>query len=201
MNIIDELIEYFRKFPGVGPRQAARFVYYLIRINSEKRNRIAGLIQNLSSDIHQCKKCRKTFLKNQSDNICDLCKDINRDKNKILIIENDTDLETIEKTNVYSGQYFILGSLIKILDKNYHTKTHLQDLIQLIKDEQNITEVIFGLDATPDGENTINILKKEIKAQIDKEIKLSVLGRGLSTGTEIEYIDEETLKNALKNRN
>jgi recombination protein RecR len=202
MNIVDELTEYFRKFPGVGPRQASRFVYYLIRVNSEKKNRIADLIKDLDQKITQCNFCYKTFLKreNQDNQLCNICRDKNRDISKIFIIENDTDLETIESTSIYNGRYFVIGSLIKILDKNYHKKIHLDDLIMTLNKNSEIQELIFGLDATPDGENTINIFKKEIKEKINREIKLSVLGRGLSTGTEIEYIDQETLRNALNNR-
>ncbi len=202
MNIIDELTEYFRKFPGVGPRQASRFVYYLLRTSREKNSRIAELIKNLKSEISQCSFCNHTYIKRNSvDNgICDICSNINTDKTKIFIIENDTDLETINSSGVFNGRYFIIGSLVKILDKDFHDKVFLNKLVETIKLHGEITEIIFGLDATPDGENTISIFKKEIAEKAGREIRVTVLGRGLSTGSEIEYIDKETLRNALEGR-
>lgn len=201
MNLIDELTEYFRKFPGVGPKQASRFVYYLLRNSNSNVNRISQLIGDLKKSIKQCIKCNRNFmLNNYQSDICRICDDSSRDSSLLMIIENDTDLEAVNKNDIYNGKYFIIGSLVKILEEDYHSKHNLNKLTALLEKDPEIQEIIFALDATPDGENTINIFKKEIKNKISREIKLTVLGRGLSTGTEIEYTDSETLRNALNGR-
>lgn len=205
MNLIDELTEYFRKFPGVGPKQASRFVYYLLRNSNSNVSRISQLIGDLKSNISQCVKCNRNFILStyQSDT-CNMCSDPSRDNSQLMIIENDTDLEAVNKNDIYNGKFFIIGSLIKILEEDYHSKHNLNKLTSLLNNDPSINEIIFALDATPDGENTINIFKKEINNKIsdvdNREIKLTVLGRGLSTGTEIEYTDSETLRNALNGR-
>lgn len=207
MNIIDELVEYFKKFPGVGPRQANRFVYYLLKQNQEYLNSFGKKIPELKNKVRQCRKCFRFFTEFKEENIhglCSVCCDANRNQNVLMILSTDADFESIERSDTYNGTYFILGGSVPILNKNPERIIRLNQLVKEISkriSENTLKEIILALNANPEGEHTTEIIKTTINQLISgKDIKISVLGRGLSTGTEIEYSDPETLKNAFLNR-
>lgn len=203
MNSIEELTEYFKKFPGIGPRQANRFVHYLLRQNQSDLELIAGAINNLKEDVGQCSSCYRFYPSKNSSNLCSICQNKNRNHQVLMIVANDTDIDSIEKSNNFNGLYFVFGGLIPILNKDPNKMGRINKLIAKIQ-KDNFEEIIIALNANPEGENTTEIIKKEIQNLNSKNStnspKISVLGRGLSTGTEIEYSDAETLKNALLNR-
>jgi recombination protein RecR len=203
MNIIDELTEYFRKFPGVGPRQAKRFVYYLLRNNPQVANSLSAKISSLHNEVKTCSNCFQYFItQNPQATNCQICSNKNRDKNSLLIVANDVDLKTIERSGTYNGLYFVLGGTVPITSTDPQNNIRLSELTSKIhKESSKLEEVILALSANPEGEKTADIIRDSIKQIVDENnIKISVLGRGLSTGTEIEYSDAETLKNALNNR-
>jgi recombination protein RecR len=120
-----------------------------------------------------------------------------------MIVPNDVDFENIEKTKSYNGYYFVLGGTVPILDKNPDRKIRQKELFEILnkKVQNKLTEIIIAVNYNPEGENTLSYLKEILHPILERNnIKVSNLGRGLSTGTELEYSDSETLKNALKNR-
>lgn len=121
-----------------------------------------------------------------------------------MIVSHDVDLEHIEKSGVYKGTYFVLGGTVPILAPNPEERIRSRELLSLIKNrtEKNILkEIILAMNVTPEGENTEQHLTQLLTPiATQHSIKISHLGRGISTGTEIEYSDKETLKNALQNR-
>jgi recombination protein RecR len=204
MSVIDELIEIFRKFPGVGPRQAERFVYHLLRQPKGTLDRISSLIPSLSNQVHICSMCKRFFVSDIKTDQCKICLDKNRNKETLMVVGRDVDLQSIEKSGNFDGFYFVLGGLVPILDKDPESKIRIKDLKEIILQrhfDQPISEIIIALNANPEGEHTTEIVKNSLKEITDSHnIKVSILGRGLSTGTELEYSDPETIKNALKNR-
>lgn len=205
MNSIDKLIKIFSEFPGIGPKQARRFVYFLINKNDSYIDDLKNEISELRKKVVICSDCRRYFFANYDDKItCDLCSDKTRDNNTLLVVSRDADLESIEKSHSFLGKYFVLGGLIPILDKNPEKKVRLNELLALVSrmSDKGLKEIIIGLDANSEGEYTTGILKSHLSPITEKySIKISEFGRGLSTGTELEYSDPETIKNALKNRN
>ena len=120
-----------------------------------------------------------------------------------MIISNDVDLENIEKTKFYNGYYFVLGGNIPILEKNPEKRIRQKDLITSIEKriKTGLSEIIMALNYNPEGENTLSYLSQILKPiTLKNKIKISSLGRGLSSGTELEYSDSDTIKNALQNR-
>ena len=120
-----------------------------------------------------------------------------------MLVSHDVDFENIEKTHFYNGYYFILGGTVPILEKTPEKRIRQKDLIQSIekKIKDGLSEIIIALSYNPEGENTLSYLSQILKPLADKnKTKISTLGRGLSTGTELEYSDSDTIKNALKNR-
>lgn len=209
MDNIEKLSHLFSEFPGIGSRQSRRFVYFLMTRNPEFLEDMTNLISNLKKEIKSCDFCSRFFQKNNSNSpICEICRDKNRDKTKLMIVSRDIDLETVEKSDSYNGMYFVLGGSVPILEKNPENKIRLKKLISYLEDivkteDENgkLKEIILGLNANPAGEHTADFLIKALSPLSAKYgIKISTLGRGLSTGTELEYSDADTIKNAMKNR-
>lgn len=199
MDSLQKLISYFREFPGIGPRQAERFAFFLLVKNNGYRESLAEEIISLKKNISLCKECFRFF--SGSNEACPICKDKTRDTSLLMIVAKDVDLNTIEKTKKYSGRYFVLGGHIPILDKDPEEKVRLKELIKYLERKSTIKEIIFALSVNTEGEYTRNQIENAIKPMVQKNnITVSVLGRGLSTGTEIEYSDKETIASALEHR-
>lgn len=200
MNSIDKLTEIFRAFPGIGPRQAKRFVYYLLARNGSYSNELVQAIENLKKEIVQCKECQRFFAKNgQKSNVCHICSDDTRDNSMLMVVPRDIDLEAVEKSGSYKGHYFVLGGVVPILEKEPEKKIRVSKLETRIKEDKNIKEIILAMNANQDGEHTAEYLKEKLTIH-NPQLTTTVLGRGLSTGIELEYADPETLKNAFLHR-
>jgi recombination protein RecR len=196
MNHIDELAELFRQFPGIGPRQAKRFVFFLLRKNKSYTEKLISEIQNLKTLTKHCPQCNRFFSSNSQ--LCDICRNEKRDASLLMIVSKDTDLETIEKTHTYEGLYFVLGTTLGLMEKDLEKYIETHSLIALINTKKP-EEIIISLPVNPEGDHTAYLVKNFILKH-KPEIKITMLGRGISTGVEIEYVDTETIKNALKNR-
>jgi recombination protein RecR len=189
---IQKLIEIFSKFPTVGPRTAARFVFYLLNLPQEKTDELMEAISALKQNIKHCSFCFKTF--EDEKELCEICADPRRDKSLLCVVEKETDLMPIEKTHKYLGRYFILGGLVS----KFNEKEGLRTEELLVKAGQaEIKEVILALNSTTEGETTTLYLERLLKP-LNK--KITKLGRGLPVGGELEYADEETLSSALEGR-
>ena len=203
MNPIDKLVKIFSEFPGIGPKQARRFVYFLITRSTGFIKDFEKNIEELRADIVSCGECRRYFIKSGTQKLCPICSDEHRDKNILLVVSRDVDLENIEKSHGFAGTYFVLGGTVPILDKNPEQKIRLEDLLSQVsvKAAHGLSEIILGLDANAEGEYTADLVKNSLAPILAKHgIKISELGRGLSTGSELEYSDPDTIKYALKNR-
>lgn len=203
MNIIEKLTQHFKEFPGIGERQAKRFVYFLLHKNPTYTNELIKMIQEIKKSISQCPSCY-LFFESNGKKLCDICGDEKTDKTSLLIIEKDADYESIKKSKTYKGVYFILGGLIPIVTKETPNFVRVKELLNTVKKqakESGLKEIILALSLNPQGEHT-DMYLKEILSPLQKEFNFSIvsLGKGLSTGTELEYSDSETIKNALKNR-
>ncbi len=204
-NAIQKLREYFEHFPGIGPRQAQRFVYWLLNQEPTFVKSLGELLLALRSDAKQCNQCFRFFtppLAGQASQNCAFCNDINRDNSRILVVEKDTDLENIEKAGVYDSRYFVLGDIIPF-GQTIPKTIRLKELFNRIEhdSQKELKEVILAFSATAEGDNTCRYLEKIFDPLVKKySIQISRFGRGLSTGAEMEYLDKDTIKNALENR-
>ncbi len=202
----EDLVNIFTKFPGIGPRQARRFVYFLLSRDRIFRGDFLKSIDALNQKAKQCVRCHYFFVAHHKDNnLCRRCDNIDLDHSTIMIVEKDMDVDNIIKTETYKGLFFILGHLKTSKDSDKFTSyNRLNSLKKLLTTEgklDTLKEIILAFSASPDGDNMTRLLKDEL-AQIaqDFKIKISSLGRGLSTGTELEYSDAETIENALASR-
>jgi recombination protein RecR len=205
MNTIQKLTEHFSKLPGIGPRQSKRFVYYLLRRDNKFIEELAELLLELKKEVMVCALCNRFFAMNSSgQKMCNICADQNRDTHMLMVVAKDIDLENVERSGVYNGLYYILGGTVAILEKNPDQKVRIKELIKTVEERSKKTglkEIILAFSVNPEGENTMHYISEIISPLALKySLKISALGRGLSTGTELEYPDAETIKNAFKNR-
>ncbi|MEX2013536.1 MAG: toprim domain-containing protein, partial [Parcubacteria group bacterium] len=192
--------EIFARFPGIGPRQAKRFVYFLLSRNSDYTGELVRAIQSLKKEIIRCGACMRFFARNgQVSKLCSICSDDTRDNSMLMIVPRDIDFEAVERSGGYKGYYFILGGVVPILEKEPEKRIRNKELgIKIEKGIKNgLKEIILAMNANLDGENTTEFIKEQFK---DSNLIFSILGRGLSTGAELEYADPETLKNAFLHR-
>jgi len=199
---IQDLIEIFSRFPGVGKRTAQRFVFYLAKLKKEDFNLFIEKCLNLKK-IKSCNFCFNFF--EGENNLCPICQNPHRNKKILMIVEKEVDLETIENTKKYDGLYFILGKSYSPFEdeKKMEKEMRIPELIERIKNPEKFgiktifQEIIIATNTTLEGENTALFLQKKLKPL---KIKITSLGRGLSTGGEIEYSDDQTIFFALNNR-
>lgn len=206
MNPLEKLIKYFEEFPGIGGRQAKRFAFHVLTMRPGDADELAHLIATLKTDVVQCPSCQRFFSPSRVGvTLCAICTDGNRDQHKLMVVAQDSDIASVEKSGVYDGLYFVLGGTVPLL----HSEEVKQLRGALLKAtvearlKAGLTEVILGFAVNPDGENTgryVEAIVNQIDESTRTTLRVSQLGRGLSTGSELEYADPETIKNALRNR-
>jgi recombination protein RecR len=202
MNPLDQLISHFEKFPGVGGRQAKRFAFHVLRLEAEDSRKLANLIENARTTVIECTSCHRYFSKRQTEELCSICNGSNRNRERLLVVERDSDVQAIERAGVYDGLYFVLGGTVPLLSAPENSKLRSGALKATVAARQveGLSEVILGFSVNPDGENTARFVASFLNEAVEAGLTLSHLGRGLSTGSELEYADSETIKNALQNR-
>jgi recombination protein RecR len=206
MTDLEKLIIMFEKFPGVGARQARRYAFHILNLPEASATELSELIKNIKTHVTQCESCRRYFTKqNIHTALCSICLDSSRDHSKLLIVAHDNDINAIERSGVYDGLYFVLGGIVPLLNSDEMNKLRGGRLKATIEARlpNGLNEIILGFSVNPDGENTaryVEAIVNQIETSLCENLKVKQLGRGLSTGSELEYADAETIKNALKNR-
>ncbi len=195
------LTELLRELPGIGPRQARRLAHWLLTRERAWVEELARTLLAARREVGTCGDCMRLFPAHEGAERCDLCANDRRDAHTLLIVEKDVDLENIERTGAYRGRYFVLGGSASPLDREPERKVRLHELTARLTRDPGITEVICALSATTEGEDTATLIADRLNGVLtERGTKLTHLGRGLSTGTELEYVDADTMKNALRGR-
>jgi recombination protein RecR len=204
MDHLNRLHDLFKQFPGIGPRQAKRFVYFLLNTSETYRIALAKEITELASRVAICSSCYRYFdSKGQARHLCSVCADETRDFEQLMLVAKDVDLDAIEKSRVYRGNYFVLGNTLSLTEKDPESKIRTRELVLAIENriKSGLKEIILALSLNSEGEHTREFVESYIAPLVRAhKLKVSILGRGLSTGTELEYSDAETIKNALLGR-
>lgn len=204
---IQHVIDLLMKLPGVGPRQAARFAFFMLKENYGFAEELAVGLREMQANIVACGQCYRTMEKNLEQEIthCMLCRDVRRNESAIAVVEKESDLQNLERTGAYGGLYHVLGGVISPLDSESPKRLHIRDLynrVAVLLNQRKSVELILGTNPTTEGDMTAIYIERTFAPLKDKTplFTLSRLGRGLSLGAELEYADEVTLKNALMNR-
>lgn len=191
---LTDVIEALGKLPGVGPRTAERYAYYLVKSDPAKAKKIAGSLDNMHEGIGYCKK---TFaLISADEEYSDLYTNPKRDKKVVAVVAEPFDIVALEKTGSYQGTYHVLGGLVSPIDGVGPEQLHIQELVNRI-DEDGVEEVILATNASVEGESTALFIQKQIG---ERPVKVTRLARGLPIGVDLEYADQITLSRALEGR-
>ncbi len=191
---LTKLIDALGTLPGVGPRTAERYAYYLLRAEPAKAKRLAETMDSVHDNIDYC---RKTFaLVEKGQELSPLYTDPGRDKQLVAVVAEPFDIVALEKTGQYAGTYHVLGGLISPIDNVEPDQLHIKQLLKRL-DEDKVKEVILALNASVEGESTSLYIQQQIG---DRDVTVTRLARGLAVGVDLEYADQITLGRALEGR-
>ena len=189
---IATLIEYFQKFPSVGPKSAQRMAFYLLRMPMAEVQKLAQSIVEAKENTKTCEVCFNL----SSTSPCEICSSERRDKSTICVVAETKDLIAIEKTNEYRGLYHVLQGVISPMDGIGADDIRIKELLTRLTDDK-VKEVILALSPSVEGEATSLYLSKLIKPF---GIKISRIAFGLPVGADLEYADEITIARAIEGR-
>ena len=187
---LNNLIDEFSRFPGIGKKTAQRMAFYVLNSTNNLADELSHAIQSLKSKIRFCEKCHGI----SEDILCQICSDIRRDSTSICVVENPADIYTFEKTNIFKGLYHVLGGVLSPLDGIGPDDLNINSLIERVNTDD---EILVATNATIEGEATClylaNILEKE-------SVKVTRLARGLPIGGDLEFVDDATIMRAIEDR-
>lgn len=188
------VIEAFGQLPGVGPRTAERYAYYLLRSDPQKAHQLAASLNALHGGVSFCPK---TFaLIESGQKLSPLYSDPRRNKQLVAVVADLFDIVALEKTNSFSGTYHVLGGLVSPMEGIGPEDLHISELIKRV-DEDKVKELILATNASVEGESTALLITQALQG---KKVKLTRLARGLPVGVDLEYADQITLTRALEGR-
>ncbi len=191
---LQSVIEALQTLPGVGPRSAERYAYYLLRSNQSNAHKISESLSKLHSNIAYCQKTFALIQKGQE--YSDLYSNPNRDKTVVAVVAEPFDIVAIENTGTFKGTYHVLGGLISPIDGVGPEELTIRQLISRVDDDK-VKEIILATNASVEGESTALYIQQQL---VNKKVQLSRLARGLPIGVDLEYADQITLSRALEGR-
>lgn len=195
-NEISELASALASFPGIGPKLASRLAVYMSVKDSSSSQRLAD---SISSAIDHLSVCEMTGNVCRVDEYCSLYTDEARERNSIMVVESPLDLIQIEDTDIYNGLYLVLGGLISPINGVGPDQLNIKKLENLLRIEEEVDEVILALSATVEGEAT-SLYIGELIGRVSPKVKISRLAKGIPTGSSVEFIDSNTLRQAFERR-
>lgn len=189
---IENLIECYKKLPGVGEKTAERMALYTLELDDETAELFAQSFMSIKKDIKRCKKCNNLTDKD----ICDICADSGRDIHTICVVEEPKNVFQLERLGTYHGLYHVLDGLISPLDNINPEDINLPSLLKRIDDEE-VHEIIMAVKPSVEGETTSLYISKILQ---DKNVTISKIAHGVPIGADMDYIDALTLEMALEER-
>ncbi|MBI4434469.1 recombination protein RecR [Candidatus Uhrbacteria bacterium] len=213
-SVIQNLIDRFRRLPGVGPKSAERYALYLLRQPHEE---VTALIEQLAvvrDRIGRCEDCGML----RDGTRCGICGDARRDRTVLCVVAEMPDLLAIERTGEFHGLYHILDGLLAPIEGVGPEQLRIRELVERVREgsknknfspsrregeregegqQPSVSEIIFAFDPTIEGETTMNYLAQQLG---DSDIRLTRIARGLPVGGDLEYADPVTLSDALSGR-
>ncbi len=191
---LTNLIDAFGSLPGVGPRTAERYAYYLVKRDPHVSGELSSALQSMHGGIAYCQKTFALIPANQS--LSDLYTDPKRNKRQVAVVADPFDIVALEKTARFGGTYHVLGGLVSPIDGVGPEQLHINELVKRI-DEDNVEEIILATSASVEGESTALYIQQQVG---DRPVKITRLARGLPIGVDLEYADQITLGRALEGR-
>ena len=191
-KLLENAVDEMSQLPGIGKRTALRLVLFLLNQPNSQTVKLSKSLVDLVEGVILCKNCH-----NISDlEVCEICTNNKRDKSVVCVVEDIRDVMAIESTGQFNGVYHVLGGKISPIEGIGPNQLNINSLIEKIR-SKNVSELIFALSATMEGDTTNFYIFRQIK---DVDIKITTIARGVSVGNELEYTDEVTLARSIQNR-
>jgi len=192
-QLLERAVQEFAKLPGIGRKTALRLVLHLLRQEEEDVTLLTDAISKMKKEVKRCKVCH-----NISDSeVCPICSDPRRDDSTICVVENIQDVMAVENTQQFNGSYHVLGGVISPMDGIGPADLEIDSLVERVG-EGHVKEVILALSSTMEGDTTNFYIFRKLAPY--KDVKISIIARGISVGDELEYTDEVTLGRSILNR-
>ena len=191
-KLLENAVNEMSQLPGIGKRTALRLVLHLLKQPSEQTELLSAALTAMRNDIQYCKECNTI----SDSDICGICSNASRDKSIICVVEDVRDVMALENTGMFKGVYHVLGGKISPIEGVGPSQLKITSLVDKVK-EGNVSEIIFALSSTMEGDTTNFYIYRQIK---EYEVKTSTIARGIAVGDELEYADEVTLGRSLLNR-
>lgn len=192
-QLLERAVQEFAKLPGIGRKTALRLVLHLLRQEEENVTLLTDAISKMKKEVKRCKICH-----NISDSeVCPICSDPRRDSSMICVVENIQDVMAVENTQQFNGSYHVLGGVISPMDGIGPADLEIDSLVERVS-EGDVKEVILALSSTMEGDTTNFYIFRKLAPY--KDVKISIIARGISVGDELEYTDEVTLGRSILNR-
>lgn len=193
LKLIHDLASYFNALPGVGKKTAQRYALQLLKQDDEFLQGFGKTLIELKSKIHECNECHNLT----EAAVCSICASPARSNGLICVVEDIRDVLAIENTHQFNGKFHVLGGVISPMDGIGPSDLNIESLVERIKNDETIKEVLLALRITMEGDTTNFFLYKKLK---DLNVKVTTIARGVSFGEQIEYTDEVTLAKSILNR-
>lgn len=191
-KLVENAVNEMAQLPGIGKRTALRLVLHLLKQPLDQTEALAEALATMRKDVQFCRTCHTI----SDDIICTICSNAARDRSIICVVEDVRDVMAIENTNMFKGVYHVLGGKISPIEGIGPSQLKITSLVEKVK-EGSVSEIIFALSSTMEGDTTNFYIYKQLK---DFTIKMSTIARGISVGDELEYADEITLGRSLLHR-
>ncbi|MBU2530648.1 MAG: recombination mediator RecR [Elusimicrobia bacterium] len=194
MKSLDKIISLFRKFPGVGPKQAERFAMHVLKSDLNDMEELAKTLREVKDTIKQCRRCY-----NFSDKeLCSICSNTLRNQTLICVVEQPQDINAIEKAKIFDGVYHVLHGAISPLKGRNFSSIKIKELVERIEiSPDGVSEIIIATNPDADGETTAMYLKQILQKYVPKITRIAY---GVPFGGDIDYMDEMTLGYAMRGR-
>jgi len=193
MSAIDDLMQEFGRLPGIGKKTARRLTYYLLKQPPGDVRKLAGAVERVADEVKACSNCGNL----SDEDPCEYCRDSRRDPSVVCVVEEASDIAAIEKSGHYDGLYHVLGGRLSPLDGVGPDDLNVSGLAERLRDE--VDEMIIATNPSVEGEATATYLQKLVD-EIDEEIQITRLARGLPVGGDLEYADGVTIAEAFSGR-
>ncbi|MCW1891819.1 MAG: recombination mediator RecR [Candidatus Uhrbacteria bacterium] len=194
---IHDVAAEFDGLPGVGPRAALRYAYWMMTLPRDRILRFANALQRLADGVTRCKVCGLWSVTSP----CIICANPSRDRSKICVVAGPQDVRIIEESGAFKGLYHVTSGTIDPVSGRTPDQLFIPQLIRRLQDPASvISEIVLAFDADVPGDTTYLYIKKQIDAIGNAKLRITRLARGLPTGSQLEYADEMTIAEALENR-
>ncbi|MCG2726651.1 MAG: recombination mediator RecR [Elusimicrobia bacterium] len=194
MKSLEKIISLFRRFPGVGPKQAERFAMHVLKSDLSEIEELAQVLKEVKGAVKQCRRCYNF----SEEDLCFICSSAQRDQTSICVVEQPQDVNAIEKAKIFDGVYHVLHGAVSPLKGRSFSSIKIKELVERIEiSPTGVSEIIIATNPDSDGETTAIYLKQILQKHVPRITRIAY---GVPLGGDIDYMDEVTLGYAMRGR-